>query len=376
MNRDSMKNLYENGGELKFANTMITLINEGKVNEGNFSLKALWEAMGQPKLRENRTIDGPIIEDANISEALSSSAFPKITGALVNKIIQEAYTLEQGIGDQLVTVIPSSVKDETIVGFGEDMVMEEVQENVPYNEGSLTEKYHKIKNTKKGKIISLSEESVKFDQTGQMVMRAKRIGMSAKSDREKTIMNAVLGVTNTGELAAWRPAGTAATLYSASSTDPYTTDTLDNIGSEAILDETDLDAAMALFAQFTDEQGLPMVINPTHLLTGLSNKGAGFKVVYNGQSILTGTPAGIKTVYGGLGMLSSAFVDQLVSATAWYLGDFKKQFVYTEVWPLQVFQAKPGNDQEFERDVLFRFKARYYGGCGAVSNRYVVKGNV
>jgi len=374
MNRDSMRRLYESGGELKFANTMIELINEGEVNGDNFSLKALWQAMGEPTLRENRSIDGPIIE-TNISEALDTSAFPKITGALINKVIQQAYTLEQGVGDQLVTVIPSSVKDETIVGFGEDMVMEEVQENVGYNEGSLTEKYHKIKNTKKGKIISLSEEAVKFDQTGQMVMRAKRIGASAKSDREKTIMNAVLGVTNSGELAAWRPAGTAATLYSAASTDPYTTATQNNLASTALADDTDLDDAMALFAAFTDEQGLPMVINPTHLLTGLALRAIGYKICFSGQSSLVQSPAGTASIYTGTNAISSAFVDQLKSSTAWFYGDFKKQFVYTEVWPLQVFQAKPGNDQEFERDVLFRFKARYYGGCGAVSNRYVVQGN-
>ena len=62
----------------------------------------------------------------------------------------------------------------------------------------------------------------------------------------------------------------------------------------------------------------------------------------------------------------------LFRSAYWYLGDPKKQFVYTEVFPLQVFQAKKGNDQEFERDVLFRFKSRFMGGCGAVTNRYVM----
>jgi hypothetical protein len=383
MNRDSMKLLYESGGEDKatrekrFAKSMITLINEGKVPVESFSIKALWQAMGEPKLRESSVIDEVAVDDIQFTEGLTPSAFPKITGALINKVVQEAYDLEYGVGDQLVTVIPSSVNDETIVGFGEDMQMKEVPAGIEYEEGSITEKYHKIKNTKKGRIISLTEEMVKFDQTGQMVMRARRVGEAAKSDREKTILNAVLGVTNTGLLAAWRPAGTAATLYSNTSTDPYTTATQDNLGAEALVDETDLDTAMALFGAMTDEYGLPMLINPKILFVPLALKGAGYKICYSGQSVKASNPAGVKNIYSDMGVtcLSSSFIDQLVSTTAWYFGDFKRQFVYTEVFPLQVLQAKAGNDQEFERDIIFRFKARYMGGCGAVSNRYVVKGN-
>lgn len=375
MNRDSMRSLFAHG-EKKFAINMINLINEGKIKPEDFSIRALWEAMGEPTLKQSRIIESRLLtEDVDIMEALDSSTFPKITGTLINKVVQEAYDLECGIADQLVTVIPSSVKEETIVGFAEDMSMKEVHENIAYEEGSLTEKYHKIKNTKKGRIISLSEEMVKFDQTGQLILRAKRVGESLKSDHEKMIMNAVLGVTNSGELAAWRPAGTAATLYSNTSTDPYSDDPFDNLGAETLADETDLDTAMALFAKATDEIGLPMSVNPNTLLTGLALRSIAAQICYSGQAVKPTTPAGVKNIYTGTKALSSAFVDQLISSIAWYYGDFKKQFVETQVWPLQVMQAKKGNDQEFERDIVLRFKARYYGGCGAVSNRYVIKGN-
>ncbi len=375
MNRDSMKALYKNGGEIKFAKMMINNINNGKIKTDDISIKALWEAMGEPSLRQDKLIGDGLVTDVDFKEAMASSAFPKITGALINKKVQEAYDLEGGIGDMLVTVIPSSVKDETIVGFADDNVMKEVHEGIDYEEGSITEKYHMIKNTKKGRIVSLTEEMVRFDQTGQMLLRAQRIGESARSDRELTIMNAVLELTSTGVLAAWRPAGTATSLYSSTSNDPYTSGTLDNLGAITLEDETDLDEANQLFSQFTDEQGLPMQVTPKILLTAMSLKGVSHKITASGQAVKLTTPQGTNTIYSGLTSLDTTFVDQKLAITAWFLGDFKKQFVYTEVWPLQVAQQGRDSEQAFNADVVARYKVSYYGGCGAVTNRYVVKGN-
>ena len=194
MNRDSMKALYENGGEKRFAISMINNINEGKIGTDDISLKALWQAMGEPSLKQDRLMGTRKVGEADFSEAMASSAFPKITGALISKKVQEGYDLEYGIGDKLVTVVQSSVKDETIVGFGADNQMKEVLEGINYEEGSITEKYHKIKNTKKGRIISLTEEMVRFDQTGQMLMKAQQIGESAKSDCKRDASSKCLSI--------------------------------------------------------------------------------------------------------------------------------------------------------------------------------------
>ncbi len=374
MNRDSMRSLYENGGEKKFAMTMINKINEGKITDKNFSLLALWQAMGEPNLGDSGLIESRKMGEMDFTEALTSSAFPKITGALINKMVQQGYDLEYGIGDQLVTVVPSTVKDETMVGFTDDMEMKEVQEGIDYEEGSVGEKYHKIKNVKFGRVISLTRESILFDQTGQLVLRAKRLGEAAKSSREKTIMNAVIELTTSGVRAAWRPNGTATTLYSSSSNDPFTSGTQDNLSATTLADETALTAAQALFAQFTDEQGLPITVNPRTLLTAVALDPIGRQICFSGQAVKLTTPQGVLQPFQGTTPLSTSFIDQLKSATAWWYGDFKKQFVFTEVWPLETYQLK-GDERKFKADVIFSFKAGYYGGCGAMSNRFVVQGN-
>jgi len=373
--KDSLTNLYEQMGEKKFAVRVVNLISEGKINAENFSLKALHEAMGKPNLHVAQMIESRTTTEAEFFEALDSTAFPKITGALINKVVQDAYDKEYGIGDQLVTKIASSQRDETIVGFAEDNTLEEVPENMPYQEGAITEKYHNIRNRKFGRIVSLSEEMVKFDQTGQMITRAKRVGEAAKAKKESIIMNAVLEIADSGLYASWRPGGTSTTLYSATSNDPYSTGTLDNLGSETLLDETDITVIIGMAGQFQDENGDPIAWTPKTILVPMALDGLARQVAYGKFAKFATGPSAVPNPYAGMmNVLASSYVDQLKSATAWFMGDFEKEFVYTEVFPLQVFQAKAGNEQEFERDTIFRYKARLMGGCGAVTNRYVIQG--
>jgi phage major head subunit gpT-like protein len=359
-------------GEIRYGNMMIKLINEGHINAQNFSLKGLWKSFGEPQLLESKEL-GIMITEKEFREQLDSSMFPKVTGALINKMVQEAYDIAYGVGSNLVTVIPSSQKDETIVGFTAADVLEEVLEGMEYEEGAFGEKYHKIRNRKFGKMIYLTEEMVKFDQTGQFINRARNLGENAKFKHEEIIMDAVLETASTGAYASWRPAGTSTTLYASTSNDPYTSGTLDNSITDALADETDINAAITQFATFTDESGQYLTVNPRQLLVAMALEGTGRKIVNStGSNVATYSSAVINPYRGAFDLFSTSFVDNKKGATYWFLGDFKKQFVYTEVFPLGVFQAKPGNDQEWKRDVVFGFKVRFMGGCGAVTNRYVV----
>jgi hypothetical protein len=374
INWRTIKEQREAVGEKRIALKLVNLINDGKITPDEFSLFGLWEALGRPRLKKQEPIPSGFVseDDFEITEAMDSSAFPQITGALINKVVTQAYDLAYGAGDQLVEPIPSSLREETLVGFGDDSALKEVPEGMDYQEGSITEKYHKIKNRKFGRIIGLTAEMVKFDQTAQMIRRSRRVGEMAKSKKEEIIMNAVLELVSTGEYAAWRPQGTATTLYSNTSTDPFSDSAFDNLGTNALADETDVDEMMQLFAAATDEKGNPITVDPGVLFCGLSLEAVAAKILRSGQAVKLTSPAGVTNIYSGrIVPISSVWVDQKLGTAYWLLGDFKKQFVYTEVFPLQVFQAKSGSTAEFERDVVYRFKARLMGGCGAVSNRYV-----
>ncbi len=207
-----------------------------------------------------------------------------------------------------------------------------------------------------------------------MVQRARNIGENAAAKKEEIIMNGVLENASTGVYAAWRPAGTSTTLYSDTSNDPYTTGTIDNNITDTLADETDLDSAMAKFETFTDEKSTYLGVKPKILLVGYALAAIARKITEStGSNVSNKSAAVINPVRGMITPVISSYVTNKKGAAYWYIGDFKKQFIYTEVFPLGVFQAKPGSTAEFERDNIFRFKARFMGGCGAVSNRYVIQ---
>jgi hypothetical protein len=91
----------------------------------------------------------------------------------------------------------------------------------------------------------------------------------------------------------------------------------------------------------------------------------------------------VNSLVPGLQVLSSPLIDYLASVTGsrfddaadWFLGDFKKQFVWQEIWPLQTQRAQQNDEAQFRRDIVARFKVRYYGGISALDHRYVVKSN-
>lgn len=369
-----LREAYNEKGEKRFTRMMIEGINDGTIKTNGISLKHLWESMGCPVLRPDPVIGENFADQVELTEAVGSSMFPQITGALINKTIQDAYLLESGMGEQLVTTIPSSQKDDTIVGIIDDAQMEHVEELMEYEEGGLGEKYHKIRNRKFGRILSISEETVKFDQTQQILNRARMIGQNARAKKEEIIFDAILEKTTSGLYAAWRPGGTSTALYSSTSTDPYSDSTLDNSIVDTLADETDIDAALAQFETFKDEHDQsPIIVNPTHILTGYKYASVAQKIFGStGSVVLTASNSIPNTMRGVLQPVVSAWVAATKGNAYWLVGDFKKQFYYTEVFPVQVLQRKPGGEDEYKRDALYSWKTRFMGGCGAVTNRYVV----
>jgi hypothetical protein len=85
-----------------------------------------------------------------------------------------------------------------------------------------------------------------------------------------------------------------------------------------------------------------------------------------------GTAFGGNPLRGAFTVLASPHLDQL-STIDWYLGDFARQFIWKEIWPVQVFRQASTEGDNFDRDVVARFKVRYFGGINALDHRFVMK---
>ena len=192
---DELRSLIEaRGGEegfQRFLEEVITPDANGhaEMRPEDFSFRALYEAF--------RT-----------SEQATTGAFTKATGALINRKTIEGYDSVTTISEQLVEVVPSNVYVETLVGFNSLEKLETVREAMPYGDSGFAEKWVQVTNTKFGRIISITMETLRFDQTGQILTRAKRLGRRAVEHREEKRIRAIIEAD-----AVYFPLGTSTTLY-------------------------------------------------------------------------------------------------------------------------------------------------------------------
>ena len=126
----------------------------------------------------------------------------------------------------------------------------------------------------------------------------------------------------------------------------------------------------------TDDRGRKLLVDPKILLvpdaletTARMIVGAAYIDQTTGEASETGTTAA-NPFQGRFNVLASPL---LSSDSDWYLGDFKRQFVWHEVWPLTVERAPDNHPKRFTHDIIAGYKGSYYGGAAAVDCRYVVK---
>ena len=327
-----------------------------KMEPGEFSIKAMHDAFVQEK--GGVLLDGDLIE--RIAESISSTAFAKATGALINQMVIDGYGIQGLIGDQLVTTIPSRLKTETIVGINALDTPEIVPEGSPYPDSSTAEKYVTIPNVKRGRIITLTEETILFDQTGQILNRAFRLGEKTALEREKLIVRACVELDSN----IYRPSGSAATLYDNS--------TNSNLAASSGFGTSALNTVVNKLREFTDENSDPIIVPFPWQLLVPSELMPNAESMFGAEHDPDTAENELNVHRGKYQPLTSPF---LTSSTDWWLGNFKRQFVYTEIWPIQTMSRPAGTDADFEKDIRYAHKVRMYGGVGAVDTKYVVEAN-
>lgn len=403
MKGTDLREMRESLGPRGFHRTVVDLLNDEKVAPADFSLKELWEACVGPvsrtlssAMRATRGLAGAELAVEALTgqhaEAVGTTLFQIVTGELIARKVIEGYETTEGfIGDQLVTLMPSKVRNERVAGFTALEGPGEVPEGEPYDESTWQDKYVTTVESKKGRILSITEEAVLFDQTGQMLLRAGRLGEATRQERERVIVRGVIDAdyNATAGTGVFRPSGTLEALYPTDGSN-YNYVGVGNTTSAsynaavALADWTDVDTVMTYHAQeVTDDRagtGRPIVWMPKILLTSVGDSQVGRRIV-NATEVRTTTTGAAASdtqalqanpLLGAFKPLTSPFVDE-VDANDWFLGDFQKQFVWKEIWPLQTFRQGRDSDAAFDSDVVARFKVRYYGGINALDTVWVVK---
>lgn len=377
----SIARLVESHGPAGFYHKLFQLIDAKKLRVDDISYLELAEACGvRGQLRHNAA---QMLAEA--SPGASTALFPVVTAELIGRKVIEGYETDAGwIGDQLVTVIPSRLRNQKLAGFTALAGPLDVAEGEPYQDSTFDEKYVTTQETKKGRILSVNEELIEFDQTGEINRRAMALGYYLRQERERVIVRGVQDADAASGSNVYKPSGTGETLYN---TDQSNQNYVGSGGSSPfdsavpLVNWTDIEFIRRYRAtQVKDDRSdgtqraimLPM----RQILVPEALRGTGRSIVNATEVRASTDSAAVETRHANpvndLIVLSSPFVDE-VDVADWYAGDFPRQFVWSEIWPVQTFLQRGDSEARFERDVVLRVKARYYGGLAATDSVHVTK---
>lgn len=333
----------------------------------NLSIRSLWEAFAGPPTPE-------FFNEVTLHEsALVSTQFYTLTGNIIQQAILEGYDAVSGlIGDELVTPMQSKLKEETLSGTQAIPEPGVVREGEEYPEIKFDEKSLRAPEPdKRGYKITITRETIMFDQTGTIRLRANDVGAKMRTNRESEILYTVADVAgykryypklNTGEYG-------QADLYRTTGNNDTSVWYLRNITSvvNAFSNFASISTAMTSFAGRRDEQGQPIYFVPTVILAPMALKMAILNALNStiirvddtlgNQDVRQTGPNPTEQIVGGrLTPLFSPLLDSLSTST-WYMGDPRRTFVEQIHWPITVRAAVPTESEQMDRDVVAKFGA-------------------
>lgn len=357
-----------------------------QIKPTEFSIRDLFENLvtmedGTPVGRELLESFSPRKHGRNIAPLLEAgpidhATFSNITGQIFFTSTLESFDQPALIGTTLTRNVPTDLQEEEkIPGIslpGDEA--EAIGANQPYPEVGVSEEWIMTpEKVKRGYILSLSKEAVFGDRTGLLLDRANKGAEMMGLNKEKRILDAVLGIDTLYR----RNDGAAQGTYG----NTHTQGDFDNLQTSTLQDFTDIEEALLLFDAIDDPNtGEPVMIGtrqlvvPTALLfTARSIVNATeIREVTNSNTTtlssnpLTGTP---------LDIVSNQYVQDRTSSTSqWYIGDFTRGFTYRENWPITTEEEREGGPRAFSHDTVARFKVSEKGVPAVEEPRYAVRG--
>lgn len=214
------------------------------------------------------------------------------------------------------------------------------------------------------------------------------LGYYLRQERERTIIRAVTDADAATGRFVYRPSGSGRALYATDGSLRNYVGTGNSASPDfstpiPLVDWTDIEEVLHYRAtQVKDDridgEQRPIVAPVKQILVPESLRGTARSIVHSTEirvSTDDGQTQFANPVHNLLDVLSSPFVDEPGGAAVsdWYIGDFRRQFVWTEIWPVQTFLQQAESGAAFDRDVVLRIKARYFGGVSAVDTAFVTK---
>lgn len=370
-------------------------VEAGHLVPGDFSLRGLFEALvtnaegvmvGRDVLDECCDPRGPQKTLAESAAVVDTSHFANVSGLLTTRQALSAYQAEDFLITGLIPTVSARRQNERLSGVSlvgnPSMVVGEGQ---VYPTAGLTEDYVDLpRMAKRGFIVPITKEAIFFDETAQVLRNASDLGREFGIDKENRAIDCLIDENTTAHRYRWRDA-TYATYQTST---PW----INSKTSNSLVDWNQINALEQLFANMVDPNtGNPinvmantLVVHPSLEATAMRILDA-LGVAYHAGGYVTNatvTQTNAPNPVGRAGsrystkyrIVSSRFLGaRLATDTHWFLCNPEKAFAYREAWPATVSQAPMDSEEEFNKDIAFRFKVSEFGAYATIDPRYTAK---
>jgi hypothetical protein len=317
------------------------------------------------------------------ASGIDLSRFSNITGQIFYNRVMEGYQQEEFMAAALIDNTKTDLNGEKIpgvTGFTDD-IDDNIHEGMPYPQIGFNEDYVETPaTTKKGRIVSVTKETLFFDRTKLVLAQAGKVGEVLMRRKEKRIWDMILGVTNTFK---WR--GTTYNTYQTAT--PWINVKSGVDSGVTAFDWTKVDEVEQLFLNMLEPNtSEPIVLNANQIVAMPVRRHI-FGRVLNATRHEVRTQSGVvisdapNTMQNYQLTFSKFMYRRLIASGVsasdaahwWFMGDFKGAFTWMENWPLTVVQAPSNSEPEFTQDIVLRWKASERGAPAVIEPRKVVK---
>lgn len=375
MDLDSIRTLAENDpqGFMRFS--------QEKIDSGEFSwenvrdLRGLFHALADVQVNANIDVLGK-------TKAIQASAFPLLAGSLTIAGINEAYEAVPTIGQDLVTEMTDNKRVTILAGITSlNPKVDRVEEGHDFPEIGAGEEKFDIRSKRNGRRLSITAEMIEENDVAGIVQRVDALGEIAAETVENQTLSRVCDFFGSGgtpvEPYVLHLNDVALQLYNHNANTPGTrAPSGTRVRNNSLTDESDLEAARRVLAAMQNSRGerIGIPVSSMVLLVPDALHGQAFKIL--GSEMVSGVLNELSD-WGPRGshrpkLISSPKLDD-ISTTAWYLGNFKKQF--KRKWKL-VFEyvTLSGNIQAFlQSRIAFQARIAWDVEVGAVDYAYCVQ---
>ncbi len=338
-------------------------------------VKRLYNAFAEIEVSTNVNIAGS-------QRAVMASAFPLLSGSLTVAGINDAYDSVPTIGQELVKEMDSNKKNTVVSGIlSDNPAVDGVREGEDYPEIGASEEKFEIRHKRNGRRVSITAEMIEENDMAGIVNRVNAVGEIAANTVETQTLRRVCDIDGSGSSPAepyvLHYSGAAAALYQTDN-DPLTrlTSSGNRYTTNALVDTTDLDNVRLRLAGHKDSMGERILIPASQCTLLVPDALYGTALKIRTSEYESGVE-NEKSNWGPTGefqpkVLSSPKLDDL-STTAWYYGNFKKQF--TRKWKLRFEYVSLGSSTEsyLRSRLAAQFRVGWDCEIGATDYVYVIQ---